>query len=338
MNETYIERINNSVETLFNRIAKRATDQEMARIRAAYELAAKAHSDQRRKSGEPFIMHPIAVAAIVAEELELGDNPVISAFLHDVVEDTAYTVEDIRAMFGDDVAFLVDTVTKRKKDSYEHSKQVDNYRQILESVHYDIRALLIKLADRLHNMRTLDSMRPDKQMKIAGETDYFYAPLANRLGLYHIKTELENLSFRYRCPRDYAIIESMLEEERERDRPRLERFKTKIDEILSTMGAGVRSEVRYRKPYSVWRKMQARGSDIKHIDGKHYVRIIYPNSPTVSEKAMSLCIYSALTDYFKEKPGSVCNYIDAPKENGYQSFHVKLLSEQGVSEEIHISS
>ena len=338
MNETYIERINNSVETLFNRIAKRATDQEMARIRAAYELAAKAHSDQRRKSGEPFIMHPIAVAAIVAEELELGDNPVISAFLHDVVEDTAYTVEDIRAMFGDDVAFLVDTVTKRKKDSYEHSKQVDNYRQILESVHYDIRALLIKLADRLHNMRTLDSMRPDKQMKIAGETDYFYAPLANRLGLYHIKTELENLSFRYRCPRDYAIVESMLKEERERDRPRLEGFKAKIDEILSTMGAGVRSEVRYRKPYSVWRKMQARGSDIKHVDGKHYVRIIYPNSPTVSEKAMSLCIYSALTDYFKEKPGSVCNYIDAPKENGYQSFHVKLLSEQGVWEEIHISS
>ena len=140
MNEIYATQIRNSVETLFSHMAERATEEEMVRIRAAYELAHEAHSNQRRKSGEPYIIHPIAVAAIVAEELELGDNPVISAFLHDVVEDTPYTVEDIRSRFGDDVAFLVDTVTKRKKDSYEHSKQVDNYRQILESVHYDLRA------------------------------------------------------------------------------------------------------------------------------------------------------------------------------------------------------
>lgn len=338
MNEIYATQIRNSVDALFSRIATRATEDEMTRIRAAYELAAEAHSTQRRKSGEPYIIHPIAVAAIVAEELELGDNPVISAFLHDVVEDTPYTVEDIRERFGDDVAFLVDTVTKRKKDSYEHSKQVDNYRQILESVHFDIRALLIKLADRLHNMRTLDSMRPDKQMKIAGETDYFYAPLANRLGLYHIKTELENLSFRYRCPRDYAIVESMLNDERKAESPHLNRFTAKIDEILTARGFDVRTEVRYRKPYSIWRKMQAKGSDIKHVDGKHYIRIIYPNHPTISEKSISLNIYSALTDHFKEKPGSVSNYIDAPKENGYQSFHVKLLSDQGIWEEIHISS
>ena len=307
-------------------------------MRKAYEFAAEAHSTQRRKSGEPYIMHPIAVAAIVAEELELGENPVISAFLHDVVEDTDYTIEDIRERFGDDVAFLVDTVTKRKKDSYQHSKQVDNYRQILESVHYDIRALLIKLADRLHNMRTLESMRPDKQMKIAGETDYFYAPLANRLGLYHIKTELENLSFRYRCPRDYAIVESMLEEERNADRARLERFTAKISELLESAGIEARTEIRYRKPYSVWRKMQAKGSDLRHVDGKHYIRIIYPNSATSSEKSLSLRIYATLTDCFKERPGSVANYIDAPKENGYQSFHVKLLAEQGRWEEIHISS
>ena len=304
----------------------------------AYELAAEAHSQQRRKSGEPYIIHPIAVATIVAMELELGDNPIISAFLHDVVEDTDYTVEDIRERFGDDVAFLVDTVTKRKKDSYQHSKQVDNYRQILESVHYDIRALLIKLADRLHNMRTLSSMRADKQMKIAGETDYFYAPLANRLGLYHIKTELENLSFRYRCPREYAVMERIMQEERDADRPRIERFIALISKILTECGIEARTEVRYRMPYSVWRKMQAKGSDLKHVDGKHYIRIIYPNSEGMSEKAMSLRIYSALTDHFKEKPGSVSNYIDAPKENGYQSFHVKLLSEQGIWEEIHISS
>ena len=317
---------------------ERSTADEMARIRDAYNLAYEAHSQQRRKSGEPYIIHPIAVASIVAEELELGDNPVISAFLHDVVEDTPYTLEDIRQRFGDDVAFLVGTVTKQKKEKYEHSKQIDNYRQILESVHYDIRALLIKLADRLHNMRTLDSMRADKQMKIAGETDYFYAPLANRLGLYHIKTELENLSFRYRCPRDYAMLENELNEERTNDRPRLERFTNKISEILAAAGIEARTEIRYRKPYSIWRKMQSRSSDLRHVDGKHYIRIIYPNQTTLSEKVISLHIYSILTDTFKERPGSVANYIDAPKENGYQSFHVKLLSEQGIWEEIHISS
>ena len=338
MRDSYAQAVRESIGALFARIEDRCSSQELERMRKAYEFAAEAHSAQRRKSGEPYIMHPIAVASIVAEELELGENPVISAFLHDVVEDTDYTIEDIRERFGDDVAFLVDTVTKRKKDSYQHSKQVDNYRQILESVHYDIRALLIKLADRLHNMRTLESMRPDKQMKIAGETDYFYAPLANRLGLYHIKTELENLSFRYRCPRDYAIVESMLEEERNADRARLERFTAKISELLESAGIEARTEIRYRKPYSVWRKMQAKGSDLRHVDGKHYIRIIYPNSTTSSEKSLSLRIYATLTDCFKERPGSVANYIDAPKENGYQSFHVKLLAEQGRWEEIHISS
>ncbi len=338
MNEIYTRQIESSVESLFDYISQHATPEEVARMRRGYELAFEAHSKQRRKSGEPYIIHPIAVATIVAKELELGDNPIISAFLHDVVEDTDYTVEDIRERFGDDVAFLVDIVTKRKKDSYQHSKQVDNYRQILESVHYDIRALLIKLADRLHNMRTLDSMRADKQMKIAGETDYFYAPLANRLGLYHIKTELENLSFRYRCPREFAVMERMLSEERAADRPRIDRFVALISKILHDAGIEARTEVRYRMPYNVWRKMQAKGSDIKHIDGKHYIRIIYANSDARSEKQMSLNIYSVLTDNFKEKPGSVANYIDAPKENGYQSFHVKLLSEQGIWEEVHISS
>ena len=338
MNEIYALQIDNHIKSLFDYMSHRATKEELQRMYRAYELAAEAHSHQRRKSGEPYIIHPIAVATIVAKELELGDNPIISAFLHDVVEDTDYTVEDIRERFGDDVAFLVDTVTKRKKDSYQHSKQVDNYRQILESVHYDIRALLIKLADRLHNMRTLSSMRADKQMKIAGETDYFYAPLANRLGLYHIKTELENLSFQYRCPREYAVMERIMQEERDADRPRIDRFIAHISKILEECGLEARTEVRYRMPYSVWRKMQAKGSDLKHVDGKHYIRIIYPNTKGVSEKAMSLQIYSALTDHFKEKPGSVSNYIDAPKENGYQSFHVKLLSEQGIWEEIHISS
>ncbi len=267
----------------------------------------------------------------------MGANPVIAAFLHDVVEDTPYTIDDIRNRYGDDVAFLVGVVTKQKKDKYEHSKQVDNYRQMLASVEYDIRALLIKLADRLHNMRTLDSMRPDKQMKIAGETDYFFAPLANRLGLYHVKTELENLSFRYRCPREYANIEALLDAERTVNKDHIEAFVAKIEDILKQHGISSRLEIRYRMPYSVWRKMQTAGCDFYHVDGKHYIRIIYPNDGD-SEKNISLRIYSILSDYFKERPGSVSNYINAPKENGYQSFHVKLLSEQGKWEEIHISS
>lgn len=172
--------IREKAQAVFTEMETRVSAEEMARIRAAFELAREAHAAQKRKSGEPYIIHPIAVAAIVAMELKLGANPVIAAFLHDVVEDTNYTIDDIRQRFGDDVAFLVSVVTKKSGGHYEISKQVDNYRQMLNSIHYDIRALLVKLADRLHNMRTLSSMRPDKQMKIAGETDFFYAPLANR--------------------------------------------------------------------------------------------------------------------------------------------------------------
>lgn len=337
MEKDYLTRINESADKLFHAMEQRVSNEDMTRIRSAYEFASKAHKDQRRKTGEPYIIHPIAVARIVAEELELGANPIIAAFLHDVVEDTPYSIEDIRNLYGDDVAFLVGVVTKQKKDKYEHSKQVDNYRQILASVEYDIRALLIKLADRLHNMRTLDSMRPDKQMKIAGETDYFYAPLANRLGLYHIKTELENLSFRYRCPREYAAIETLLKEEKAENEKNIEAFAARVEELLKEHGIPARLEIRYRMPYSIWRKMQAAGCDFYHVTGKQYIRIIYVNGKE-SEKDLSLRIYSILSDYFKERPGSVSNYINAPKENGYQSFHVKLLSEQGQWEEIHISS
>ncbi|MBO7282770.1 MAG: HD domain-containing protein, partial [Alistipes sp.] len=184
MRENYAAQIAKSTTELFDYISQRTTEEQLQRIIASYHFAAEAHKKQLRRSGEPYITHPIAVASILARELEMTDNTVITAFLHDVVEDTDHTVEEIRELFGDDVAFLVDTVTKRKKDSYQHSKQVDNYRQIVESVHNDLRALLIKLAERQHNMRTLESMRPDKQKKNAGETDYFYAHLANRLGLY----------------------------------------------------------------------------------------------------------------------------------------------------------
>ena len=331
--------IDKGVEDLLAMLSRRLSAEDIGRIRTAYELAREAHKEQRRKSGEPYIIHPIAVARIVAEELRLGANPIIAAFLHDVVEDTPYTIEDIEERFGADVAFLVNVITKKKKQHYDSSKQIDNYKQMLDSIHYDIRALLIKLSDRLHNMRTLNSMRPDKQMKIAGETDYFYAPLAHRLGLYHIKRELENLSFRYRCPREYELIERLLAEEQAQKEQALTPFVQKIEEMLQRSGIYMgRTELICRGPYNTWKKMHASGCDFKHVEGKFYVRIIYPNTHDYSEKDMSLKIYSMLTDAFKEKPASVANFIDSPKENGYQSFHVKLLTANGTWEEVHISS
>ena len=337
------QKIDNEVRELLTRLSRRLSAEDVERIEQAYSLAREAHMEQKRKSGEPYIMHPVAVAKIVAEELRLGANPIIAAFLHDVVEDTPYTIEDIRERFGDDVAFLVDVVTKKKKkpalSPAGSSSQIDNYKQMLNSLHYDIRALLIKLSDRLHNMRTLSSMRPDKQMKIAGETDYFYAPLAHRLGLYYIKREMENLSFRYRCPRDYAYIDECLAKELKEREAGLKSFMFEIERLLENNDIFMaRTEVYSRGPYSAWRKMHSTGCDFKHVEGKYYIRIIYPNTHEYSEKDMSLKIYSILTDRFKEKPGSVANFIDSPKENGYQSYHVQLLTQQGTWEEVHISS
>lgn len=339
------EEIRKSAQEVFDIMAARAadpgstvTEADVEKVKAAYAFAAEAHKDQKRKGGDPYIVHPIAVARIVAAELEQDANVVCAAFLHDVVEDTPYTIEEIRERFGEDVAFLVDVVTKRKKNLESTSKQVDNFKQILDSVHYDIRALMIKLSDRLHNMRTLDSMRPDKQMKIAGETDFFYAPLANRLGLYRIKSELENLSFRFRCPRDYEILDGKLEEDRLSTLEGVRAFTEEIDHLLREKGIHARTEVRYRKPYSIWRDMKSHNEDFSHVEFKHYVRVIYTPSDGWGEKDTSLWIYSVLSSRFRERPGSVVNYIDNPKENGYQSFHVKLLGRPGCWEELHISS
>ena len=222
MERDYARENREKVDRIIDAMRSRVEEADLERIEKAYELANEAHEGQTRKSGEPYIIHPVEVAEIVAVELKLDANTVIAAFLHDVVEDTDYTIEEIKEMFGDDVAFLVDVVTKKKKDKYIMSKQLDNFKQMLDSMQYDIRAILIKLADRMHNMRTLDSMRADKQMKIAGETDYFYAPLANRLGLYAVKTELENLSMRYRCPLEYSQMEKALEEDKAAYAERLE--------------------------------------------------------------------------------------------------------------------
>lgn len=323
---------------MFSAMESRSTLPEMQLMQKAFEFAFQAHHEQKRKTGEPYIIHPIAVALIVAKELQLGAAPVCAAFLHDVVEDTPCTNDRIREVFGDDVAFLVKVVTKQNKSKYSMSKQLDNFKQMLDSVHYDIRAVLIKLADRLHNMRTLDSMRPDKQMKIAGETDYFYAPLANRLGLYTIKIELENLSFRYRCPQIYAHIQRLIEKDKEKDRVRLKAFEDKIDEILTSHGIRYRRELAYKQPYNIWRKINTRKVDFEHLEGRHFTRIVFPEDIYMSEKNMCLKIYSLLTDNFRERPNSIINYVDQPKQNGYQSFHTQLLSDYGMWEEIHIQS
>ena len=338
MNEKYEKKIQADVDVIFTLMAQRVDEKQMNLLHEAYDFAAYAHKDQLRKSGEPYISHPVAVARIVAEELELGANPVMAAFQHDVVEDCPYSIDEIRERFGDDVAFLVGVVTKQKKAQYDQSKQVDNFRQMLSSVQFDVRAILVKLADRLHNMRTLSSMRPDKQMKIASETDYFYAPLANRLGLYNVKTELENLSFRYRCPREYEQIEKQLAELQLSEKPDVNVFIAKTKEILEANDIDARIEPRMRSPYSIWRKMQSKCCDFEHIDSKHYLRIIYKADGLQEEKMQSLHIYAVLSDYFKERPCSVINYINAPKENGYQSFHVKFLNPKGQWEEVHISS
>lgn len=331
--------LNGQLQEMVSALARRGVDPaELARIEDAFEFAREAHSGQKRKSGEPYIIHPVAVARIVAEELQLGVNPIIAAFLHDVVEDTPHTLDEVKARYGSDVAYLVRVVTKKKGQQTTASKQVANFKQMLDSLHYDIRAILIKLADRLHNMRTLDSMQPDKQMKIAGETDYFYAPLANRLGLYGIRRELENLSLRYRCPLEYQELEKALQEDQRANEEQLNRFTSRIVEILRQGGIETRTQVRYRMPYSIWRKIQSTGRDFKHLDYRHVIRLIYPAERPEEEKRICLHIYSLLTDVFKEKPGSIVNYIDSPKENGYQSFHIRLLSEQGIWEEIHISS
>ncbi|WP_251620531.1 RelA/SpoT family protein [Odoribacter lunatus] len=325
---------------LMEKAAAGRSEEELSRIREAYEFARKAHEGQYRKSGHPYIIHPVSVATIVADELKLGTNPIIAALLHDVVEDTDYTIEEVRDRFGEDVAFLVRVVTKQKKTVYEMSKQLDNFKQMLDSINYDIRALLIKLADRLHNMRTLDSMRPEKQMKIAGETDYFYAPLANRLGLYRVKTELENLSLRFRTPLEYAELEGQIAAFEEENRETMEQFLRQVRGRLEENGIKARVTCKNRGVCAIWRKMQLSGLAFRQVEPLQIVSIVFENNPDrlISEKNQCLEIYSVLTDLYKEKPGSLVNYVDSPKENGYQAIHCKVMCTNGRWLEVHVAS
>ena len=343
----YVARLNQTTEALFERLSARFDEEEITLLRKAYALARTAHEGQFRKGGDPYIMHPVAVATIIAEDFMMDANSVAAGFLHDVVEDTDTTIDDIRREFGDDVAFLVQVVTKPKSHApgqADRAKQENNFRQLLDSMRRDIRAVLIKLADRLHNMRSLGSMQPVKQMKIAGETDFFYAPFANRLGLNNLRRELENLSFRFRCPERYERLRRALEADRAEQSERLERLTARIRRLLSEEGIEVRTEVRYRLPYSIDRSMRDTGRDVEHVEHRYVVRVIYdrarltPLLESVPDKTICLRIYGILTAEFREKAGSLVNYVDHPKENGYRSMHVRLLGETGTWEEIHISS
>lgn len=326
-------------DELFERAQEQLPATDLPRIKDAYELAAHAHASQIRKSGIPYITHPISVARIALVELGLGTNSIMAALLHDVVEDTDYTIEDIRSRFGEDVAFLVGVLTKKDDGNYKVSKQIDNFKQMLDSIQYDIRALLIKLSDRMHNMRTLGSMRTDKQMKIASETDYFYAPLANRLGLYEIKSELENLSMKFRSPHEYERIEKKIISYMKLHHDDIEDFLTPIRETLEAEGINAKVYARPRSVYALWRKMQNSGQTFKELEHVHLINIVIDPKPDGgSEKNQCLAIYSLLTDLYKERPYSAINYIDQPKENGYQALHVQVMTHMGGWAEVHITT
>lgn len=339
--DDYVQLVITKRNELFACVDKRGfEEEEIDRVHRAYELAEEAHRPQRRKSGEPYILHPIAVAMIVANEIGLGANPICAALLHDVVEDTDHTVKEIREMFGEDVAMLVDVVTKRKSEKYETSLQVDNYKQMLQSIHYDIRALLLKLADRLHNMRTLKSMPPHKQLKIASETDYFYAPLANRLGLYCIKTELENLSFRYRQPNEYDEVHGQIARYVATHAAAAETWMSPIRAALGRRGIVASVTCEPRSAYSIWAKMQEDSISFSEVEHIRIVHIVYDNwkQKEMTEKEMALLIYSIVTNLYTEKPGSMNSYLDVSKDNNYRSLHCKIMGNEGRWMEVHIAS
>ncbi|NLA16064.1 MAG: bifunctional (p)ppGpp synthetase/guanosine-3',5'-bis(diphosphate) 3'-pyrophosphohydrolase [Bacteroidales bacterium] len=338
----YLTMVQQQRDLFLEKAAENRLPKDLKRIKQAYEYANKAHENQKRKNGEPYILHPIAVARIVNEEIGLGTNSIIASLLHDVVEDTSRTNDEIRELFGEDIAFLVGGLTKEKKEEYELSLQVDNIRKMLMTIQYDIRALLIKLADRLHNMRTLASMPLSKQMKITGETDFFFAPLANRLGLYKVKTELENLSFRFRSPEEYNRIRKILEGYSLETEPIRNRFVAPIKKILKENNIDAVVTQDSRSVYSIWRHMNQKQVPFRRLESIYVFNIVFePNTKgphVISEKNQCLEIYSLLTDIYLEKVGSFHSYLDNPKANGYEALHCMFMTEHGTWAEVHIRS
>ena len=332
--------INDAFERLVNDYLNSRHRKKVDLITKAFNFARQAHKGVRRLSGEPYIMHPIAVAQIACSEIGLGSTSICAALLHDVVEDTDYTVEDIENMFGAKIAQIVDGLTKISGGIFgeQASAQAENFKKLLLTMSADIRVILIKIADRLHNMRTLESQPANKQYKIAGETLYLYAPLAHRLGLYKIKSELENLSFRFEHPEEYAFIERKLEETRVSRHQSFDQFIEPIKEALNKMGFEYEIHERVKTPYSIWNKMQNKGVTFDEIYDILAVRIIF--TPKVREEEMNECfnIYVALTKIYKSHPDRTRDWLSHPKANGYQALHVTLMSKQGHWIEVQIRS
>lgn len=313
---------------------------KVERITKAFNFANQAHAGVKRRSGEPYIMHPIAVARIVCREIGLGSTSICAALLHDVVEDTEYTVEDIRDMFGDKIAQIVDGLTKISGGIFgeKASAQAENFRKLLLTMSDDIRVILIKIADRLHNMRTLGSMLPAKQLKIAGETLYLYAPLAHRLGLFSIKTELEDLSFKYEHPQEYEMIADKLKATEESRNMLFEHFAAPVHEKLKAMGLKYEMRARVKSIYSIWNKMESKGVAFEDIYDIYAVRIIFDPLPGVDEKNQCWDIYSAITDIYRIRPDRIRDWVSRPKANGYQALHLTVMGPDGQWVEIQIRS
>ena len=309
-------------------------------ITKAFNFAREAHKGVRRLSGEPYIMHPIAVAQIACEEMGLGSTSICAALLHDVVEDTDYTVEDIENIFGPKIAQIVDGLTKISGGIFgdRASAQAENFKKLLLTMSDDIRVILIKICDRLHNMRTLESQAPNKQYKIAGETLYIYAPLANRLGLNKIKTELENLSFKFEHPEEYASIEAKLASTQEQRDILFQQFTDPIRLALDQMGIQYEIKARIKSPYSIWNKMQSKHVAFEEIYDILAVRIIFTPRNREEEINESFNIYVKISQLYKSHPDRLRDWLNHPKANGYQALHVTLMSKQGRWIEVQIRS
>lgn len=314
--------------------------QKIELITKAFNFAKAAHKGIKRRSGEPYIMHPLAVARIVVKEIGLGSTSICSALLHDVVEDTDYTVEDIENLFGPKIAQIVDGLTKISGGVFAEkaSEQAENFRRLLITMSEDIRVILIKIADRLHNMRTLGSMPQAKQFKIAGETQYIYAPLAHRLGLFRIKTELENLSFKFEHPDTFKEIEDKLAVDEEARRIFYNEFSEPIRKKLTELGYEYKLKERIKSVYSIWLKMTTRNIPFEEVFDILAERIVFKPKEGLSEKDQCWMLYSAITSIYKPHPERIRDWISTPKANGYEALHVTVMGQGGRWVELQIRS
>ena len=325
-------------EALLDDYARTPHRQKVELITHAFNFAHKAHYGVRRLSGEPYIMHPLAVARICVREIGLGSTSICAALLHDVVEDTDYTTEDIAGLFGDKIAQIVDGLTKISGGVFgeQASEQAENFRKLLLTISDDIRVVLIKIADRLHNMRTLGAQPKDKQYKIAGETQYIYAPLAHRLGLFPIKTELEDLSFKYEHPETWQEIHDKLEAVKQSQMDSFEQFAQPIRERLTSMGYNFTLKARIKTVYSIWKKMVSKQCAFEDVYDLMAVRIIFTPFETMSEKDQCWMIYSAITEIYRPHPERIRDWISTPKANGYEALHVTVMGTHGEWIEVQI--